>query len=853
MRASGWLLPIAALLLWIACIGYPAVAVIGRIAQLPRTDVEIRSAGTLLATSLGWAAAVAVGAVCVGWAPGRVLGRGLSGRGFLPLATLLLVPICLPAYVVFFAWWQSWPADTAIYRWVVDHHQMQLARHVTLYLGLVCWSWPLVAWCVAGSVAATPAQREELLRLDGAGWVTRLIDHLRCDGRGLLIGALLVFLATLSNTTCFDLSEVFTFTNELRAVEALGANARDVLVAGLPAMLLCALGALAAWLLLAGRPSQSAERVSPVHASTKVAAAIIWIISVIAPLGLFARNVIQNEHGRRIANEFFSLYSHSVVNTLLLALISGLAGAVIALGLTAAWQDHRRGVRMTAGVMAISWLIAAVMPGMITGIALKAAYDRATFLDPLYIRLVHPPENRGMLQDLVSVQPTILVLGHMASFGFVAALMARWAAMREARQLGDLRRLDGAQTLRGMIESSWPRLLAAAVAALAIIFVLALGEIPVTAMLNPPTRAGHGPLALTLLNDMHYQRPQTVMIAALGLIAAALLASLLVAGAWLVLRRSGRLPKASAMAMLSVLILLPALAGCAHDDDPDNAPALKPELVFGVAGNSLGQFGYPRALDVDPLRKFIYVIDKTARVQRFGFDGRPQLQWHMPEMANGKPTGVSVAPDGRVFVPDTHYFRVIAYDADGTELLRFGGYGTEPGQFIYTTDVAFGPEGRLYVSEYGGNDRVQVFDPKGNYLFQFGSFGPDEGQFNRPQSMVFNPQKTELFIADACNHRIDVFDPQGKFLHSFGTAGHGAGQLAYPYGLAMLDDGSLLVAEFGNNRIQRLDQHGKCLGLMGRVGRGTGELQYPWAVAGTQDQVFVLDSGNNRVQVIRSP
>ena len=293
------------------------------------------------------------------------------------------------------------------------------------------------------------------------------------------------------------------------------------------------------------------------------------------------------------------------------------------------------------------------------------------------------------------------------------------------------------------------------------------------------------------------------------------------------------------------------LAGCLPGGDAD-AP-LDVERSFGSPGNSMGQFGYPRAIDVDRVNRFVYVIDKTARVQRFGFDGKCQLQWHMPEMTNGKPTGVSVAPDGRVFVPDTHYFRVIAYDAEGNEQMRFGEYGQGPGQFIYVTDVAFGPEDRIYVSEYGGNDRIQVFDSKGSYLFQVGGYGTELGQFRRPQSMVFNPQKTELFVTDACNHRIQVFDPQGKFLRSFGEAGHEPGQLMYPYGMTMLADGTLIVAEFGNNRIQRLDQHGASLGTFGRVGRGQGEVQYPWAVAATDDEVFVLDSGNNRVQVIRSP
>ena len=125
-------------------------------------------------------------------------------------------------------------------------------------------------------------------------------------------------------------------------------------------------------------------------------------------------------------------------------------------------------------------------------------------------------------------------------------------------------------------------------------------------------------------------------------------------------------------------------------------------------------------------------MDKSARVQRFSLDGEPQLEWRMPIWELGKPTGLNVSPDGRIFVADTHYFRVIAYDQEGTELMRFGSYGEGPGEFIFPTDVEFGSEGRLYVSEYGGNDRIQVFDADGSYLFGFGSFGSEAGQFNRP-------------------------------------------------------------------------------------------------------------------------
>ena len=83
-----------------------------------------------------------------------------------------------------------------------------------------------------------------------------------------------------------------------------------------------------------------------------------------------------------------------------------------------------------------------------------------------------------------------------------------------------------------------------------------------------------------------------------------------------------------------------------------------------------------------------------------------------------------------------------------------------------------------------------------------------------------------------------------------GGPGRGAGQLAYPYDVMVLDDGTLLVCEFGNNRLQRLSAEGQCLGIYGRAGTGEGELRYPWGVDGTDERIFVLDSGNNRVQVL---
>jgi len=875
MRRSGWLLPILALLLWLGAVAWPAAAgaieLAGQPASSPAASIEIQSAASLLAETSAYALAVAIGAMLLGWAPGRLLGRALQGRGFLPLAVLMLFPICLPAYVVFYTWWQSWPAGSAVFDfakgldeamlrfawlWSIaldvppppfarDFNGIALLKQATLVLGLLCWSWPLVAWCVAGSVAQIPASREELLRLDGAGPLRRLVDRLATDGRGLAVGGLLVFLAAFNNTTCFDLAEIFTFGNELRAKDAVGASAREVLAAALPAVAVGAVGAGLIWLLLGGRPQRGPTRIARAALPTRLGSAAIWLVSVLLPVALLARNL----GGWRQVDQFITFYGRGLAGTIQLAAISGVLGVIVAVGLATAWGDHRRWVRAAAHVQAVGWLLAAVVPGTIVGVALEAAYNV-----PLVIwksaegdgPLLAATANAGVtLADLIYRHETILVLGHLARFGFVAALLGRWIAVCEPRALMDLRRQDGAETLIGLIRAAWPRLLAAAVASLAIVLVLSISEIPVTARVHPP---GSDPLAVSLLNAMHYQRPQTVMIASLALLMVAVLAALITALVWAPLRRAGRAAAIGAV----VATMGFALAGCLPDDPSEPSP-LRTRAIFGSTGTAPGQFAYPRCLAVDEDGQFIYVIDKTARVQRFGLGGEPQLQWQMPEMENGKPTGVSVAPDGRVFVADTHYYRVVAYDREGNEVLRFGGYGEGPGQFIYPTDVAFGREGRLYVSEYGGHDRIQVFTAEGDYLFEFGSFGEGEGQFNRPQSIAFNAEGTELYIADACNHRIVVTDPAGRWLRHFGGAGTGRGQLHYPYGLTVLDDGSLLVCEFGNNRLQRFSADGEPRGLFGRLGAGEGELRYPWAVDAAAETVFVLDSGNNRVQAMRTP
>lgn len=312
----------------------------------------------------------------------------------------------------------------------------------------------------------------------------------------------------------------------------------------------------------------------------------------------------------------------------------------------------------------------------------------------------------------------------------------------------------------------------------------------------------------------------------------------------------------SARAPLLGALLLPLLSACDQSSPSDGSAPLRVLQTIGSTGNLPGQFQYPRALASDAATNSLFTIDKfTGRVQRFEADsGRLMNWWTMPKSDLGKPTGISIHPsDGVVYVADTHEHRIALFTPDGQLISTFGSMGTEPGQMIYPTDVAFGPEGRIYVSEFGGNDRIQVFDPAGNTLFSFGTFGPETGQFNRPQSIEFNADLNELWIADACNHRIVITDPHGRWIAAIGTPGTGPGQLSYPYAIVLQPDGSVLVSEFGNNRVQHLARDGTPLGLYGRMGTKPGEMRCPWGMAALGDRVYLVQSGNDRIEAFSRP
>lgn len=283
--------------------------------------------------------------------------------------------------------------------------------------------------------------------------------------------------------------------------------------------------------------------------------------------------------------------------------------------------------------------------------------------------------------------------------------------------------------------------------------------------------------------------------------------------------------------------------------DPGEAPAEREGVVARVVD---GAGVYPRAVAVAADGGF-YTVDREGVLRAFAADARPRARARIPDVENGTPTGLAVDGAERLLVADSHQSRLLVYDRELELRDAWGEPGREPGRLMLVSGVAVGPEGRVWVTDYGDDvARVQAFTPEGDGVLAFGRFGSRAGELRRPMDLAFDPPRRRLAVADAVNHRVQVFDLEGGFQAVWSGLGDAPGELKHPYAVAFDAAGRLFVASFGNHRLEVFGPDGAPLASWGEPGLGEGQLAWPWGLAlAPDDGLLLLDSGADRLYRLR--
>lgn len=234
----------------------------------------------------------------------------------------------------------------------------------------------------------------------------------------------------------------------------------------------------------------------------------------------------------------------------------------------------------------------------------------------------------------------------------------------------------------------------------------------------------------------------------------------------------------------------------------------------------------------------------------FSGDGGPAASAQFDE-----PSRVSIGADGALYIGDTGNQRIRRVGADGIVTTVVGSGESLPGEgFIvsgcpgeadpetgrpigisgedgclatdfmlsFSTDVAFGPDGRMYVAE---RNRIFEITPAGivRYFAGTGQNGYNgdgipalQAQLTAIDDLVVSSDGSLIF-SEPNNQRVRRIDPAG-IIHTyagtgvFGFSGDGgpatSAALRNPGGLAISADGGLLVADTTNQRIRKIGPDG---------------------------------------------
>jgi DNA-binding beta-propeller fold protein YncE len=102
----------------------------------------------------------------------------------------------------------------------------------------------------------------------------------------------------------------------------------------------------------------------------------------------------------------------------------------------------------------------------------------------------------------------------------------------------------------------------------------------------------------------------------------------------------------------------------------------------------------------------VYVANRQAHlIDSFARDGRPIGRIPLPGGADADPLAARFVAGG-ILVPDYNTGALRLVDADGRHLADIATLGEEPGQCLYVTNAAPGPDHDIFVCEQDGN-RIQ--------------------------------------------------------------------------------------------------------------------------------------------------
>jgi DNA-binding beta-propeller fold protein YncE len=250
---------------------------------------------------------------------------------------------------------------------------------------------------------------------------------------------------------------------------------------------------------------------------------------------------------------------------------------------------------------------------------------------------------------------------------------------------------------------------------------------------------------------------------------------------------------------------------------------------------------FERPVSVGGVDNYLYIVDAGLRVV-FLYDLVTQEVepiGNVRSQFEGDPGGIYVARDRTFYIADPVGKRVIQFDQQGNVKQVFQDLANLSRPMDVTVDDTIGD---VYVAD-GSYSHILVFNEFGKAMRAVGQRGNGPGRFRAITAMTMGPEG--LYVLDRLETPVQVMSPQGEFKYAFGES-----YQVFPTAIAVTDERVVYVADKSDNTI-RIYQDAELLGTAGGTGSAPGRFRLITGMWINGDLLYVADSLNRRVQVMR--
>ena len=162
------------------------------------------------------------------------------------------------------------------------------------------------------------------------------------------------------------------------------------------------------------------------------------------------------------------------------------------------------------------------------------------------------------------------------------------------------------------------------------------------------------------------------------------------------------------------------------------------------------------------------------------------------------PHGGTVDREGNLWMTDAGSapgkgHQAIKFSPEGKILMTLGKAGVSgsgPDLFDQPTDVVVAPNGDLFITDShrnGKNNRVMHFTKDGKFIKEWGTKGMGRGELSEPHTMAMD-SRGRLFVGDRENNRIVIYSQDGQVIDEWRQFGR-------PSGIVITSDDTMYVAD----------------------------------------------------------